>query len=105
VVVACSDSDWHYLQRKADAMGTNHAFTNVKGKTTVVRGELFLNPLIGRSVRLILLHELGHITCQCGNEATAERFAQTVDKVADHLARDAAFGRSRATENLQAASH
>ena len=80
VVVACPDSDWKYLQRKADAQGTNHAFTNVKGKTTVIRGELFLNPPIGRAARLILLHELGHIACQCGNEDTAENFAQKLYK-------------------------
>lgn len=80
VVIACSDSDWHYLQRKADALGTSDAFTNIKGKTTVIRGELFLNPPIGRPARLVLLHELGHITCQCGNEDTAENFAQKLYK-------------------------
>jgi hypothetical protein len=98
VVVACSDSDWQYLQCKADAMGTKHAFTNVKGRTTVIRGEMLLNPLIGRSVRLILLHELGHIACQCGNEDTAEHFARTADKIADHLSR-ATFGRKRSSSH------
>ena len=76
VVIVCSDSDWHYLQRKADALGTKDAFTNIKGKTTVIRGKLFLNPPISRPARLVLLHELGHITCQCGNEDRAENFAQ-----------------------------
>jgi hypothetical protein len=99
VVVACSDSDWQYLQRKADAMSTKHAFTNVRGKTTVIRGELFLNPLIGRSVRLMLLHELGHIACQCWNEDTAEHFARTADKIADHLERATAFGKKRSSSH------
>jgi hypothetical protein len=76
VLIACSDDHWHYLQRKADAFGTSDAFTNIKGKTTVIRGELFLNPPIGRPARLVLLHELGHIPCQCGNEDTAENSAQ-----------------------------
>jgi hypothetical protein len=80
VVIACSDSDWHYLQGEADAFGTRDAFTNIKGKTTVIRGELFLNPPIGRPAPLVLLHELGHITCQCGNEDTAENFAQKLYK-------------------------
>jgi hypothetical protein len=80
VVITCSDSDWHYLQRKADAFGTIDAFTNIKGKTTVIRGEIFLNPRIGRSARVVLLHELGHITCQCGDEDTAEEFAQKLYK-------------------------
>lgn len=99
VVVACSDSDWQYLQRKADAMGTKHAFTNVKGRTTVIRGEMFLNPLIGRSVRLTLLHEWGHIACQCGNEDTAELFAQTADKIADQLARATTSGRKKSSSH------
>jgi hypothetical protein len=80
VVIACSDSDWHYLQRRADALGTRDAFTNIKGKTTFIRGELFSNPPIGRPARLVLLHELGHITCRCGNEDMAENFAQKLYK-------------------------
>jgi hypothetical protein len=76
IVVACSDSDWKYLQRKGDAFDTNHAFTNLKGKMTVVRGDVLLNPPMGRPAKLILLHELGHITCQCGDEDKAEGFAQ-----------------------------
>jgi hypothetical protein len=76
IVVACSDGDWLYLQRKADAMQTDHAFTNLQGKITVIRGEVFLNPPQFRPAKLILLHELGHITCQCENEDKAEDWAR-----------------------------
>lgn len=76
IVVTCSDGDWEFLQRKADALQTDRAFTNLKAKITVVRGEMFLNPFPFRPPRLILLHELGHITCQCANEEKAEEWAR-----------------------------
>jgi hypothetical protein len=75
IVIACSDAEWEYMQRKGDAHDTNHAFTNLKGKTTVVRGSIFTSPEMGRPARLTLLHELGHITCNCGDEGKAEGFA------------------------------
>ena len=76
IVIACSDGTWNYLQRKADAVDTHHAFTNYAGKMTVVRGSIFLNPEMGRTPAFILLHELGHIDCACNDESRAERFAQ-----------------------------
>jgi hypothetical protein len=78
IVVACSEMDWQYLQCKGDAHDTNHAFTNLKGKITVVRGDMFLNPEMGRPPRMVLLHELGHITCNCGDEGKAEGFANSL---------------------------
>ena len=80
IVVTCSDGDWLFLQRKADAMQTDHAFTNLKAKITVIRGDVFLNPPQFRPARLILLHELGHIACRCGNEDRAEDWAQKLYK-------------------------
>jgi hypothetical protein len=76
IVVACSDADWEFLQRKADAFETDHAFTNFQGKITVIRGEVFLNPPQFRPARLILLHELGHIVCHCDSEDRAEDWAR-----------------------------
>ena len=75
IVIACSDAEWNFLQRKADAFDTHHAFTNFKGKMTVVRGDIFLNPEMGRSPAFILLHELGHIDCACNDENRADKFA------------------------------
>jgi hypothetical protein len=75
IVVTCSDGDWIYLQRKADAMSTDRAFTNLERKITVIRGEVFSNPPLFRPARLILLHELGHITCHCADENKAEDWA------------------------------
>lgn len=75
VVVACNDVRWEALQRKADALATWGAFTNVKGKITVVRGTIFLQSMGSRSVRRILLHEVGHIRCNCGDEGKAEAWA------------------------------
>lgn len=75
MVVVCAEGEWQYIQRKADAMNTNHAFTNFEHKTTIVRGDIFLNPEIGRPPGFILLHELGHIDCACNDENKAEKFA------------------------------
>ncbi len=75
VVVACNDIHWQMLQRKADALATNNAFTNVDGQITVVNGRLFLRKTVGRSPHQVLLHELGHVLCNCGDEAWAERWA------------------------------
>ena len=75
IVIACSDAEWNFLQRKADAFDTHHAFTNFKGKMTIVRGDIFLNPEMGRSPAFILLHELGHIDCACNDENRADKFA------------------------------
>jgi hypothetical protein len=75
VVIACNDMKWEMLQRKADAQATNNAFTNVEGRITVVRGGLFLRNTVGRPAHRVLLHEIGHIQCNCGDEGKAERWA------------------------------
>ena len=75
IVVACTKMQWVTLQRKADAQDTETAFTNVKGRITVVRGRIFLLDKVDRPVHRVLLHEIGHIRCNCGDEAQAERWA------------------------------
>lgn len=75
VLVACNEVQWVMLQRKADAQGTRHAFTNVKNRITVVRGTIFLSSPGDRSARRVLLHEIGHIQCNCGDEGKAEAWA------------------------------
>ncbi len=80
VVVACNDIEWGMLQRRGDALGTNTAFTNVKGQITVVNGRMFLKRTVGRPPRRVLLHEIGHIRCNCGDEAWVESWAVAYEK-------------------------
>lgn len=81
VIVACNDLQWDMLRRKAGALGTQHAFTNLRARITIVRGAIFLRgvePLRGveaRTAHRILLHEIGHIRCACDDEAKAEAWA------------------------------
>jgi len=75
VLVACNEVQWVRLQRKADAQGTQYAFTNVKGRITVVRGAIFLRGVEGRTAHRVLLHEIGHIRCDCDDETKAESWA------------------------------
>ena len=75
VVVACNDVRWFLLQRKGDAQDTQHAFTNLKGQITVVRGAIFLPVIAVRPAHRVLLHEIGHIQCLCGDEWKAEAWA------------------------------
>ena len=78
VLVACNVLVWEQLQRNADAFETETAFTNLRGRITVLNGEIYreILPLRGtshRTPRLVLRHELGHIICGCGDEARADR--------------------------------
>ncbi len=80
IVVACSDIAWQVLRRHADAIDTNHAFTNMNGHVPVINGAIFLSPEVGRPPQRILAHELGHIRCSCGDEREAEKYALSLEK-------------------------
>ena len=84
LLVACNEVQWVMLQRKADAQGTHYAFTNVKGRITVVRGAIFLRGVEGRIAHRILLHEIGHIRCDCDDEAKAEAWAAAYEQMRTH---------------------
>jgi Zn-dependent protease len=81
VLVTCNEVQWVRLQRKADAQGTHYAFTNVDGRITVVRGTIFVRGLDRRSAHRVLLHEIGHIRCDCDDEAKAEAWAAANEHV------------------------
>jgi len=56
------------------------AFTNLKGRLTVLNGMIYLQPvpLRGtnqRTPKSVLQHELGHILCKCSDEAKADKTA------------------------------
>jgi hypothetical protein len=89
VVVACTPAIWDYLRAKADARGTQTAFTNLAGRVTVVNAAIYLQPLplrgtAHRTPRGVLQHERGHILCGCGDEWKADRFV--VDDMASEIA-------------------
>jgi hypothetical protein len=77
IIVACNDIVWQRLQLKADARGTNTAFTDIQHRITVLNGLMYLvmPPLRGTvhaSSRLVLEHEYGHILCKCHDEFMAD---------------------------------
>ena len=80
VVIACNEIQWDLLQRNADTQETKHAFTNLNGRVTVVRGAMFLRPMATRPVHQVLLHEIGHIQCACNDESKAEGWAVTYER-------------------------
>ena len=75
LVVACHETEWQMLQTKGDAQSTKYAFTNLVGRITVLNGAIFLQNAVSRPAHRILLHEIGHIQCNCGDENKAERWA------------------------------
>ena len=76
IVVVCDQVAWEQTRRKADALQTNTAFTNLRNRITVINGDIYraVLPLQGthRNPRTILQHEAGHIICNCDNENTAD---------------------------------
>jgi hypothetical protein len=78
IVIACNTITWDNLRRKADALQTNTAFTNLQGRITVINAEIYreMPPLSGtmhRTSKLVLQHEYGHIVCRCSDERRADR--------------------------------
>lgn len=77
IVLACTPGAWSYLQAKADARGTNTAFTNLRGRVTVVNAAIYskippLQSTVHRTPRTVLQHERGHILCHCEDEHKAD---------------------------------
>lgn len=80
IAVACTPDIWERLQRKRDDFNTVTAFTNLKGRLTVLNGAIYLEPVLLRGTRhwtprSVLAHELGHILCNCDDEAKADKAA------------------------------
>ncbi len=73
ITVTCLRSYWDTARRNADSPRTNTAFSKLRGRTTVLNGEIFQQSR--PFYRGIIAHELGHIKCDCADEATAERIA------------------------------
>ena len=75
--VACTPIAWEQLQRIGDAARTHTAFTNLKGRITILNGAIYLQSLplhgtIHRTPRTVLEHEYGHLVCNCADEANAD---------------------------------
>lgn len=80
IAVACTPAIWERLQRKRDDFNTVTAFTNLKGRLTVLNGTIYLEPVPLQGTRhwtprIVLRHELGHILCNCDDEAKADKAA------------------------------
>jgi len=80
IAIACTAIAWKELQRKGDAFATNTAYTNLKGRITILNGAIYQQPLplrgtTRRTPKNVLRHELGHIVCQCGDEDKADHAA------------------------------
>ena len=84
VVLVRDQPTWDYLRRKGDTFATRTIFTNVKGRITVVNWEIFARPNVARPALRVLLHELGHILCDCEDENKAEKFGVFREKQLKH---------------------
>ena len=82
--VACDPVIWQQALRRADFPRTSTAFTGIKPKITVLNGAIFENG--ATFYRHTLAHELGHIRCQCGDEALAETIGVAFLASAEYVA-------------------
>jgi hypothetical protein len=100
IVVACTRLAWEQLQRRADAMQTHTAFTNLRNRITAINGEIYRDALplqntVHHFPRLVLQHELGHVLCQCNRESEADH--SPWDKLAARVTTSPDTGRQRST--------
>jgi hypothetical protein len=80
VIIACNEKDWERIRNgaKLTPYHSKMAFTSLKKRTTVVNVAVF-DPVYstGYSPVTVLHHEVGHIRCQCSDEAEADRQGHT----------------------------
>lgn len=79
VIVACNERDWERIKhgRKLSPYHARTAFTLLDKKTTVVNVAIFDAVYMTDSPVTVLHHEVGHIRCQCSDEAEADRQGHT----------------------------
>ncbi len=71
-IVTCNPLSWEFARKVAGNPPTDRAFTDRHQHLTVVNATTLRMPR--REYRHILVHELGHVTCDCNDEKTAEVF-------------------------------
>ena len=80
IYVACSDVTWKQVQSRGDVNGTDAAYTSRSKKFTVINAGMYnptfdWSPYSQKTPQGALRHELGHITCDTGDEKTADKYA------------------------------
>ena len=75
-IIVCSDSDWQFLLRhfgeqRTAALGA----TSLINRTTWFKSDIFANPSGESGYVHVILHEVGHIRCQCKSDMMADRLA------------------------------
>jgi hypothetical protein len=71
--IVCNPIAWAEILQIADPPRTSSAFSNLIRHSTVLNAAIFRAP---RAIyHHTLAHELGHATCNCSSEKTAEEFA------------------------------
>jgi hypothetical protein len=73
-LVVCTDAEWDTVLRMADIRATDTAFTVLPKRTTVLRAAIFIRTF-ERGYKNTLLHELGHVQCNCMSEDKANAYA------------------------------
>jgi hypothetical protein len=76
--IACTDMEWQRILRMADQHKTNTAFSVLEKKHTIINGAIFRK--WRSSYTRTLSHELGHILCNCADEAVAEKLAAKIER-------------------------
>lgn len=75
--VTCGVSYWDTARRTANYPRTSTAFSMLHARVTVLNGEIFKQS--EPFYRGIIAHELGHIQCDCADEAVADKIALNLE--------------------------
>jgi hypothetical protein len=78
IAIVCSPVRWQILTQPMDTPHTPIAFTRPNQRLTALNGAIFHE--FPPHYRHILAHELGHIQCNCADEALVEQLASKLEK-------------------------
>lgn len=74
-IVVCRPLSWDFARKVAGVPTADSAFTDRSHRSTTLDAAIFHSTRT--RYRQVLLHELGHVTCDCNDEAKAEKFARS----------------------------
>ncbi len=77
-IVTCNPLAWEFARKVAGSPPTDAAFTDLTQRITVLNSAKLRQRR--PQYRHILVHELGHVRCNCNDEWKAETFAMSTDR-------------------------
>jgi hypothetical protein len=74
----CNQLSWDFARKVAGSPPTTTAFTDRRHHLTMLNAVMFR--LAQNEYRHIIVHELGHVNCNCNDEGKVEAFAAKYDR-------------------------